>query len=111
MIQNFWRRQVPHIYPEFRFVREDRGAPEFVLKNGKKWPEDGARAFESYGSIFWPSEYAMGNSRILRHELSHVEDEKKLGYFLHSILYGGFHCVFGREKNPFEAKARMAENR
>jgi len=51
-------------------VRDDRGAPEHALKNGKKWPESQyTKAFQFGSGIFWPSRFDMvSNHKTLLHE-------------------------------------------
>lgn len=102
----------------FKFVREDRGAKEYAAENVDAWKKriaqcpktkDSPVAFASDGRIFWPSIEAMNNPIALKHELSHVEDHKKLGAETHNKMYNRCDKVFGYEDNPFEIKARRAE--
>lgn len=100
----------------FTYVRNDRGAREFVASSKEVWDEAGTRcpgslplAFASGRNIYWPSKSAMYDTRTLKHELSHVEDHEKLGIVASVIMYAICDKVFGYEKNPFEMKARMAE--
>ena len=98
----------------FEFVREDRGALEYVAKSEKVWLEYEHEiklpiaAFSAFDSIYWPNKKAMEDIKVLKHELSHIEDFKKLGY-LYEVLYKLFDYKFGFANNPFEIKARSRE--
>jgi hypothetical protein len=108
-IMGFWKWWAGCVYYDFSLVREDRGAPEFVLKEGKEWPgTPTSNAFENYGCIFWPNRSTMSNSYVLRHELSHVEDRRRFGHLLTTYLYNRYQRIHGYRDNPLEIKARKA---
>ena len=94
----------------YNYIKNDRGAREFVIKKGE--PLICKNKIPIYAStlgsnIYW--QYNMNNIKILKHELSHVEDFKKfgiIGYLTRYIIYNMF---FGYDNNPFEIKARKAE--
>jgi hypothetical protein len=50
------------------------------------------------------------NERMLRHELKHVEQYKRLGTVRFVILYIWYWFRVGYYRNPFEIEARQAEN-
>lgn len=49
------------------------------------------------------------NERWLRHELKHVEQYKKLGFFTFIIKYVWWSIKYGYYNNPLEIEARLAE--
>lgn len=54
-------------------------------------------------------EYFLRNKTWLRHELKHVEQYQKLGYFRFIVLYLWYSFRYGYYNNPFELEARAAE--
>lgn len=47
--------------------------------------------------------------RLVRHELKHVEQYRRLGYFRFLALYGWYSLYYGYYNNPLEVEAREAE--
>jgi hypothetical protein len=94
----------------YEYVRNDRGAREFIILEKYRSCPPPYNASAICSNIYWENSN-MNNLRTLKHELSHVEDFKKLGFIVHSIMYGVCDIVFGYDDNPFEIKARVAEER
>lgn len=97
----------------FCFVRDDRGAMEFVAQSPEIWKKanmgESNIAYAGYKSIYWGSTTDMSNQEVLKHELSHLEDDIRFGLILSRVIYCIFHVVYGYKNNPFEIKARRAE--
>lgn len=49
------------------------------------------------------------SSRLVRHELKHVEQYKRLGMFRFIALYAWYSMKYGYQNNPLEVEARAAE--
>lgn len=99
----------------FVFIRDDRGAFEYVARSDAVWIKYcseinlPATAFSIFDCIYWPNKKSMiDDVKTFKHELSHVDDFKKLGY-IYDILYRFFNIKFGYLNNPFEIKARSKE--
>jgi Domain of unknown function (DUF4157) len=48
--------------------------------------------------------------RLLRHELKHVEQYRRLGFFRFLVLYAWYSLKYGYHNNPLEVEARAAES-
>jgi hypothetical protein len=47
--------------------------------------------------------------RLIKHELKHVEQYKRFGFFTFLIVYGWYSLKYGYYNNPLEIEAREAE--
>ena len=56
-----------------------------------------------------PDEFYQ-SPRLIRHELKHVEQYRRLGLFRFLALYGWYSLKYGYYNNPLEVEAREAEN-
>lgn len=92
----------------FKLVRSDRGADEYVATRHTDWPED-CLAFAVGNAVFWHRRKQMRRITLLRHELSHVEDHRRFSGLIHAGLYWIAHAIWGYQRNPFELKANRAE--
>jgi hypothetical protein len=52
----------------------------------------------------------LSSPQLVRHELKHVEQYKRLGVFTFLAQYFWFSARYGYHKNPLEKEARQAEN-
>ena len=102
----------------FSFVRSDRGgAMEFVAtrRTGRDhWYDGDGEVFLAYtiaDAIFYPSRRAMRNARLVRHELCHVRQGRRLGHAAFWIAYWWETLRRGYWWNRFERAARRAERR
>jgi predicted urease superfamily metal-dependent hydrolase len=55
-----------------------------------------------------PEEF-KSSPRLIKHELKHVEQYKRMGFFTFLIVYGWYSLKYGYYKNPLEMEAREAE--
>jgi hypothetical protein len=51
----------------------------------------------------------QSSPRLIRHELKHVEQYSRLGFFRFLALYGWYSLKHGYFNNPLEEEARAAE--
>ncbi len=62
---------------------------------------------------FWNTVYVLegyqDNTRLLRHEMKHIEQIKRDGKVLFSVRYLWWFLRYGYYENPYEVEARQAE--
>lgn len=62
-----------------------------------------------WNTVYYQNQTLTKNKRLVRHELQHIEQMKRLGKFKFAMLYTYYNLKYGYYNNPFEIEARKAE--
>lgn len=64
-----------------------------------------------YGMVLYPFIFYLGepSSRLRRHEMVHVAQVERLGWFRFYALYLWYLAIYGYWNNPLEVEAREGE--
>ena len=69
---------------------------------------DGWTSF--WNTIYYIDDNAKSNSRLIKHELKHIEQIQREGRLKFLIKYSLYHLKYGYWLNPYEVEARRAED-
>lgn len=97
----------------FKLLRTDRGAIEYVATSrtpSKVWSGDAA-AYVIGDVVFWPTEASSRSKRLLRHEVCHVNQSRRIGPITFAVKYALESLLRGYDHNRYEIEARRAERR
>lgn len=62
-----------------------------------------------WDTIYYKDETLIKNKRLVKHEMQHIKQMKRLGKLKFAILYTYYNLRYGYQNNPFEVEARKAE--
>ena len=76
------------------------------LRYGRKWVRfTGHDAIVLYPYVFFREKFPPAD--LIKHELVHVKQVQRLGWFKFYFLYLWYSIRYGYENNPFEVEARI----
>ena len=80
-----------------------------MIKHECKWIKWFGYDAITFGSHVFITKEAFDNKQLLKHEMVHVEQYRRMGNLRFIMQYIYYHFKFGYENNPLEIEAREGE--